>query len=116
YLSLHLVNTHFCFLTSPMRNCKVKPVQFRHKQSGTSSWGSWNLGQLLVMVSISLLKNVNEPCSSNDIDTFTDNIVENVVHIPNTVETGNDIPRFCIIHVQFGRLSKTGKQPLMTFI
>src|SRR6266576_3285174 len=60
-LRLHLKHTHFRSLVLVTRHREVIPIQFRYQNCGLGTESARNLSDLLVVVSVFLVKNIRGP-------------------------------------------------------
>src|SRR6266566_1651590 len=81
-LRLHLKHTHFRSLVLVTRHREVIPIQFRYQNCGLGTESARNLSDLLVVVSVFLVKYIHKVAACN-VNLFAFGIISQVIdHVP----------------------------------
>src|ERR1700730_1835498 len=87
-LMLHFKNTHFGNLAFVTRHRKVISIQLRHQNGRLSLESARDMSDLLVVVSVFLLKYIDE-VTARKVNSLTLRIISHVVALGPTGKAGN---------------------------
>lgn len=90
---LNLVDSNLGRLVPPMRNGKIKAMQFRDKERCPGAGGGRYFGDERVMIGIALVEDVDKSPASRDIDALMGRIIENIIGVAHGGLAGHDFAR-----------------------